>query len=708
MTDIPYILLDQLPQTAFNALLPILIADDADYLNCENNNSGYEPCSFTIAERMENLVPLNSNENNFSIWLKTLINDAINRFEKRRIFLHDKEKVAYHTQLNILYLLESKHRGKRIATITWNQEMPDIVAKVLQFTIGNDPRIDLDTHYEFNKFALNFIPEAINRLGLLDESEELLLKFAVASGLSGLDLKGAVAAASEYAQLGIKMAHINTTNFQILDIDEYCENLKKIVSGPSPLFHFSTFIKEMSSPKQLIWFTDDVIESIFDLFFIQKLLLKNPLLKIILVPKNGKHANDFGWQHLEEIIQHSIFKELRQLISTGRFKSTRKGARMSTININKLDKEVHDLLNQSDFAVIKGCRAHEMTQGGFLIPTYTAYVVARSFSEVVSGFDACEAPLLFFRTNPGEFSFYGFTKRKKRPIVMKDGRTVFTVLSTTKEHYWRVTLMNAKQLSNEFENIISDLDQLPVREKKAAIFEANNIAIKLIDITRETYNKIADAYSAIRWEEPHELDKKMWFKLIHYLTNNIKQDLLKTQNEKPYLLDIGAGNGRDLKYAQKQLNFKATSIDNSTSFVNIIKKLEAEKKLAPNSIFWGDMCDLSMFGNKTFDAIRHNATLLHMPLIAPGYMADKAVSECFRVLKPGGILYIFVKEGTGVGVVDTGEGLGERFYQFYNKASLATLLERNNFTVLEISCEHEKRGEKTIPWLAAFATKKLK
>jgi len=168
---------------------------------------------------------------------------------------------------------------------------------------------------------------------------------------------------------------------------------------------------------------------------------------------------------------------------------------------------------------------------------------------------------------------------------------------------------------------------------------------------------------------------------------------------------LTAGNGRDLKYAQNQLNLRAISVDNSKSFVEIVQKLEAEGKLEHNSIVLGDMCDLSMFENNTFDAIRHNASLLHMPVIAPGVMADKAISECYRVIKSGGILFIFVKEGEGVGVVDTGEGLGERFYQFFTTDLLRSLLERNKFNILEISQEKENRGGKTISWLAALATK---
>lgn len=88
------------------------------------------------------------------------------------------------------------------------------------------------------------------------------------------------------------------------------------------------------------------------------------------------------------------------------------------------------------------------------------------------------------------------------------------------------------------------------------------------------------------------------------------------------------------------------------------------------------------FPDNSFDVVRQNASILHLPLIGKGYMADKAISESFRVLKKGGLIYIFVKKGFSLEFVDTNEGLGGRVFQFYTEERLSEVVKRNGFTIL--------------------------
>lgn len=265
--------------------------------------------------------------------------------------------------------------------------------------------------------------------------------------------------------------------------------------------------------------------------------------------------------------------------------------------------------------------------------------------------------------------------------------------------------MKANELLKKLQDVLLRSQNIIIDERNQFLIEANIISESLLEITKNTYDSIADHYEVIRWEEPHDLDKKLWQKILSYVSKQFKYGYLIGDEASIKLLDIGTGNGRDLKYAQNNLGVDAIGIDNSNAFFQKVKMLENEKKLKENSIYLADMRDLKIFKKNTFDVVRHNATLLHIPVISKGYMADKAIEESYRVLKTGGIFYTFVKKGNGVDLVDTGEGLGARFYQFYDKEILRQILERNKLIILEISDETEIRGDKKIPWLSAFATK---
>ena len=111
------------------------------------------------------------------------------------------------------------------------------------------------------------------------------------------------------------------------------------------------------------------------------------------------------------------------------------------------------------------------------------------------------------------------------------------------------------------------------------------------------------------------------------------------------------------------------------------------------------------FDNNSFDVVRQNASLLHLPVVAKGYTADKAIEENHRVLKENGLLYIFVKKGNGIQYVDTNEGLGGRIFQFYDEILIKNLVERNSFKILEIINEQEDRNGTIIDWILVIAQK---
>ena len=231
------------------------------------------------------------------------------------------------------------------------------------------------------------------------------------------------------------------------------------------------------------------------------------------------------------------------------------------------------------------------------------------------------------------------------------------------------------------------------------IIEANNLAEFLIEITKNTYNKMSEKYAKVRKYEISDLDKRAWSKLLNYINRYTGDRNYKDVK----LLDIGTGSGRDIKYASN-LGFDVIGIDNSDAFITMLEKLEQTQEIPKNSFRKADMRNLP-FDNNSFDVVRQQASLVHLPMITKGYTADKAIEENHRVLKENGLLYIFTKKGDGIQYVDTKEGLGGRIFQFYDENTIKDLVERNGFKILEIMTERENRNGTIVDLIIVIAQK---
>lgn len=244
--------------------------------------------------------------------------------------------------------------------------------------------------------------------------------------------------------------------------------------------------------------------------------------------------------------------------------------------------------------------------------------------------------------------------------------------------------------------------QNEIREESAiannSLSIANELAETLIEITKNTYNKQSEKYAEVRTLELLDFDKKIWNKLLSYIDEYLSDDYKCLK-----LLDVATGHGRDLKYSLK-LGFDAIGVDNSEGFIHGLEKLGDNNFIPQNSFVKADMRNLP-FENNSFNVVRHQASLLHMPIIGKGYTVDKAIEESYRVLKENGLLYILVKKGDGIQYVDTNEGLGGRIFQFYDENTIKNLVERNGLKTISISNEIEDRKGKIVDWIMVIAQK---
>lgn len=136
-----------------------------------------------------------------------------------------------------------------------------------------------------------------------------------------------------------------------------------------------------------------------------------------------------------------------------------------------------------------------------------------------------------------------------------------------------------------------------------------------------------------------------------------------------YVLDVGSGPGRDGLMLQAR-GKKMLCLDASTNMVEMSRARGLESVV-------GDLLGLP-FEDALFDAVWAYTSLLHIPKSD----IHSALQEIVRVLKPGGILGLGMIEGTFEGYRESSGMKQSRWFCFYEKGELETLLQDHGFTVM--------------------------
>lgn len=176
--------------------------------------------------------------------------------------------------------------------------------------------------------------------------------------------------------------------------------------------------------------------------------------------------------------------------------------------------------------------------------------------------------------------------------------------------------------------------------------------------------------------------KPLLDKLIAYLKPNAS------------VLDIGSGAGFDARYLSDQ-ELDVTSIDLSE------KLIELAQEVAPKAKFIKmDMRNITLEDN-SFDGIWASASLLH---ITKAEFAE-VLKKTYSILKPNGTFFVALKEGEGEKFV-TNQGENnldgvKRFFAYYSKEELETLLAQAGFSIIESSTNTNRENT----WLNFFCRK---
>ena len=641
-------------------------------------DESFEPESFTALEKMNGMETLFFRDLSFDEWIGNMLKEQFESSEIEDDLIDDA--IAYGIR-NFRLLLEVCGKKHKL----YNQEVVDILRRISVFTVTGELGENFDTAKRFNEFSHKVMPLVMKKITAMNFSIEEMLKISIISGLSGLDLKGATAAASSHENDGIPMRDLLKLKLEDA-ADIYLNRLLKEYDNRNyPIFDFDELIHDIKSNEHfnLVWMTDDIIESYFDLIIIERLLFDYDLA-ITLIPKNGRFGNDASFDDIRRIMSPNLNEFMKQ----GRFKLCNKGPLMAAANLRKLSREHASEILSSDAVVLKGCRISEMFNGGLNAHVYVAYSIVRKVSEKVTGYSAQNMATLFFHLNPGEYGFWGV---KGCDDIFKMGHA----FSSVKEHFYReYSIDRIIERFNSIKSLIGRYDGglRPVYQ------ELDLLTDIIVDMTTDNYNDVASCYSSLERRNYEENEGKKWKMLLDGIQS------IYGRLENINLLDIGIGDGKGIRYAH-DIGFDAWGCDTSCEFIEMTKRQLPDKY--ENRIKKCDMRSLC-FDDESFDVVRHNATLVHMPLIGPGYGADKAIRESYRVLKSRGLLYLSLKIGNSNGIcsIDTNEGLGERIYQLYSKEDVEKLMEENGFKIIDTNSIIEKRSEhQEIEWFNVLAQK---
>lgn len=153
------------------------------------------------------------------------------------------------------------------------------------------------------------------------------------------------------------------------------------------------------------------------------------------------------------------------------------------------------------------------------------------------------------------------------------------------------------------------------------------------------------------------------------------------------VVDAGCGPGRDVA-GLRDLGLRVVGVDRSPAML--------AQARCPLPLVVADLRALPL-PSAALDGVWAVASLLHLPKAT----APQALGEWRRVLRPGGLLFLEVKEGDGEIWQDEPEDV-RRFYAYYRSAELDGLLHAAGFRVVEAATADDSAG-RPLRWLRRFA-----
>ena len=108
---------------------------------------------------------------------------------------------------------------------------------------------------------------------------------------------------------------------------------------------------------------------------------------------------------------------------------------------------------RADFVVTKGCRIHEMIQGGLNQRVFSSYIITRELSQLVTGISPEKTPILLLYAEPGEYLFWGTKQGNTNNCFSNNKICKRECCSTLRDHEYRKALTDADAITAEYNNL---------------------------------------------------------------------------------------------------------------------------------------------------------------------------------------------------------------------------------------------------------------
>ena len=373
----------------------------------------YEPGTFYISERNENTDFLfDEPKQSFYEWFSNVVSGEIRQLKKNSNF--DKLLQEYGVQQLIedvyTILFFNTYEERMFCELIPNQEYSDVFRRIILFLLCDDPNYEINTYLEFNAMGYHLIPKVLEKG---DYSLKQRLIQSIYSGLIGMDIKDELAATSPLSRE--KIIALSGNESEEEKQNEIFNRLDQAVTlGKIDVSSWESFENNIINNDRdlfLCWFTDDYIPTMFEMKFMEELLISNSKINITIIPRFQSYSNDASWKDVETFLTLPVFKYLSDLTDEGRFSVCRAGMAGGAFNGKRMSSECAAIVSKCDYVVISGARSYEMGQG-ILKPTFfTGIAVCRTYSETVTGICKNDGGIVFLEQLSGDKSFSGFRKR---------------------------------------------------------------------------------------------------------------------------------------------------------------------------------------------------------------------------------------------------------------------------------------------------------
>jgi len=395
----------------------------------------YVPGTFILAERLTNPGFLDPGEPDFATFIKEMVLADLNLLASVDIIEEPSGQARSLASDLVLAALEAPvGNGRSLCETITNQEATDIVWRLLKVLIFGDFNEPLYTHQR----QVTLGREVALRMIAIDSTSDLhaLAVRSVMSGLIGTNVKETTKLVGPSQVLGKTPFPLELETDPGQQAETIIRSLSEHARSGLALDCWEWYrqeVLERPGPVKLVFCTDDYVETVFDLHFLQEQMRRKSDLQVTILPRNGRYGNDACHCDVSALIQHHLFATLHGMQDEGRLTVCKDGPVMGGINGWKLSPAAAALLARADVVVVKGARAFEMLQG-LNKPTYFAFNIVRSYTESITGVDAEKAQGAFLRQAPGERRFSGFRVRGQRKIRSDKGREMMLAERTALEN----------------------------------------------------------------------------------------------------------------------------------------------------------------------------------------------------------------------------------------------------------------------------------